>query len=203
MHLDLYILLLIYFILGAMAIFFINQRRTPPERKNNWLKFTTYFIMISLLFFSISIRILPIISLIIIISGCMEIFMLMFKTKQVLTGILALAVFSGVFYSFYLFSFLEQSYLYFTLFIVAVFDAFSQLTGQSLGKRKLVPTISPDKTVEGLAGGLIMAGLTAVAIRNAFSSVSGLSSPIPLLPFPFSLLPFPFSRFRSPAYPNP
>ncbi|MBO6517499.1 MAG: phosphatidate cytidylyltransferase [Bacteroidia bacterium] len=43
--------------------------------------------------------------------------------------------------------------LYFT---VVIFDSYSQLTGQLLGKRKLFPSISPYKTVGGLAfGGLV------------------------------------------------
>jgi phosphatidate cytidylyltransferase len=54
--------------------------------------------------------------------------------------------------------------------IVTVFDAFSQLTGQLFGKTKLVPTISPNKTWEGLIGGLA----SAILISMLFSSLIAL-----------------------------
>lgn len=41
--------------------------------------------------------------------------------------------------------------------VVAVFDGFSQVTGQLLGRHKLAPKVSPGKTVEGAAGGLLIA----------------------------------------------
>jgi len=166
MHLYLYVLLLIYFFLGAIATAIINKKRAPHLRKKNWLKFVIYFVIVSLLFFSILFNFFPIISGLIIASGCFELVRLIIKTKNIKTGILGLVVFSVAFFSFYSFSFLQQSFLFYTLFIVAVFDAFSQITGQFLGKRKLFPLISPDKTLEGLAGGFIMAGITAMAIRE-------------------------------------
>jgi len=46
--------------------------------------------------------------------------------------------------------------LLFTLFTVCAFDAFSQISGQLFGKRKICPHLSPNKTYEGLIGGLIM-----------------------------------------------
>ncbi len=45
---------------------------------------------------------------------------------------------------------------------VAAMDAFCQLWGKLLGKRKLCPHLSPGKTVEGLCGGL----LTTVAVAS-------------------------------------
>jgi len=46
--------------------------------------------------------------------------------------------------------------------VVAGFDGFSQVTGQMLGRRRLAPTISPGKTLEGVAGGLF--GALGIAI---------------------------------------
>jgi phosphatidate cytidylyltransferase len=43
------------------------------------------------------------------------------------------------------------------VFAVCTFDAFSQLSGQLFGKRKITPTISPNKTLGGLVGGATMA----------------------------------------------
>jgi phosphatidate cytidylyltransferase len=53
------------------------------------------------------------------------------------------------------------------LFVVtATFDGFSQVVGQWLGRRKLVPRLSPGKTVEGLLGGLAAAAAVAVLARQ-------------------------------------
>lgn len=53
------------------------------------------------------------------------------------------------------------------LFVVtATFDGFSQVVGQWLGRRKLVPRLSPGKTVEGLLGGLVAAAIVAVPVRG-------------------------------------
>jgi phosphatidate cytidylyltransferase len=55
------------------------------------------------------------------------------------------------------------AYLY---LVVAVFDGFSQVCGQLVGRRPLVPRLSPRKTVEGLLGGLAAALLVAVLARS-------------------------------------
>jgi phosphatidate cytidylyltransferase len=60
--------------------------------------------------------------------------------------------------------------------VVAGFDGFSQATGQLLGRHKLVPNISPGKTFEGAAGGILGGLGTAILAR----SVIGESSPASL-----------------------
>jgi phosphatidate cytidylyltransferase len=66
-----------------------------------------------------------------------------------------------------LFSFLSGKrlplYLY---FIVAVLDAYSQITGQLFGRHKLAPAISPAKTVEGSLGGILFTLIVAVIMRG-------------------------------------
>ena len=43
-----------------------------------------------------------------------------------------------------------------TIIGIWVSDTFAYLSGRMLGKRKLSPHISPNKTIEGFAGGLIV-----------------------------------------------
>jgi phosphatidate cytidylyltransferase len=52
------------------------------------------------------------------------------------------------------------------LFLVtAAFDGFSQVVGQWLGRHRLAPRVSPAKTVEGMLGGFVAAGVVAWATR--------------------------------------
>ena len=43
---------------------------------------------------------------------------------------------------------------------------FQYISGNILGKRKITPKISPNKTVEGLIGGIILTTLTATLLKN-------------------------------------
>lgn len=81
-------------------------------------------------------------------------------------------VFSSLFVPF-LFSFLilvrdfDPKWLLFLFFVVWASDTFAYFTGIAFGKRKLIPSVSPNKTVEGLVGGVI--GALAIAfIMNYF-----------------------------------
>jgi phosphatidate cytidylyltransferase len=51
-----------------------------------------------------------------------------------------------------------------SLLIVEIFDSFSLLGGRLIGKRLLVPKLSPKKTWEGLAVGLLAVGFSAFAL---------------------------------------
>lgn len=59
---------------------------------------------------------------------------------------------------------LDRKLLIIVLFIVSIFDGFSQLTGQLLGKIKILSYISPNKTVEGLIGGYLFSIISSVLI---------------------------------------
>jgi len=63
---------------------------------------------------------------------------------------------------FCLFGIGEQEIQSFTLLIVCSFDAFSQLSGQLFGKRKICPRISPNKTIGGTIGGTIVSMIVSV-----------------------------------------
>jgi phosphatidate cytidylyltransferase len=68
----------------------------------------------------------------------------------------------------------------FLVIVVQSSDVFQYLWGRLLGRRKLVPGISPSKTVEGLVGGVA----TACAIGVAFSWITPFS-PLQALGFAF------------------
>jgi phosphatidate cytidylyltransferase len=63
----------------------------------------------------------------------------------------------------------EGEFLIFCLFLVTwAADTGAYYAGTSLGRHKLAPDISPNKTVEGLAGGLIAAALAAFLAQSWF-----------------------------------
>ena len=52
------------------------------------------------------------------------------------------------------------------LILIELNDVFQRISGNILGKRKITPKISPNKTVEGLIGGIILTTLTATLLKN-------------------------------------
>lgn len=52
----------------------------------------------------------------------------------------------------------------FALLITWMSDTFAYLVGKSIGRTKLIPRVSPNKTVEGALGGLVAAALTGWAL---------------------------------------
>ncbi|MCO5219241.1 MAG: phosphatidate cytidylyltransferase [Thermomicrobiales bacterium] len=59
-------------------------------------------------------------------------------------------------------------WFFFALFITWMSDTFAYLVGRSIGKHKLIPRVSPNKTIEGALGGLAAASITAVLVVNLF-----------------------------------
>lgn len=56
-------------------------------------------------------------------------------------------------------------YLIFALVVVWTTDSGAYFTGRKLGKRKLWPEISPNKTVEGFVGGIVSAIVAAIIME--------------------------------------
>lgn len=60
------------------------------------------------------------------------------------------------------------AWLLFVIVVTWLSDTGAYLIGRLVGRRPLIPRISPKKTVEGLIGGLACAGLTAIIANAAF-----------------------------------
>lgn len=92
----------------------------------------------------------------------------------------ASSAFTGVFYVTVAFTsivFLRDAGKYFYLLVFLgpwVSDTFAYLCGRLFGKHKLIPEVSPKKTVEGSIGGIVFAGISyiiyAVVIKNFFDA---------------------------------
>ena len=68
---------------------------------------------------------------------------------------------------YYLYETREASiaYIILALVIVWVTDSGAYFTGRKIGKRKLWPEISPNKTIEGFVGGIVLAVIGAVIMQ--------------------------------------
>ncbi len=165
-----YLVILIYYLLGTIGIYFINRKKDPEARRKAWIKHVTYFFLTSLVFFSIAIKVnlFRYVAVVIIIAGFLELTNLYIKSgnRHSLFFVLSLLVLAMLSASFFFFSGMGQGLILFAFLILCIFDGFSQVTGQLLGKRKLFPAISPDKTVEGLIGGATVSILSALVFRN-------------------------------------
>ncbi len=167
-ELIIYLFVLFYFAVGAAAFGFISRRRTGAYKRNIWAKFFTYFIIIHVLFAGIWLGrpFFFVIALVISAAGYIELFRAArgAQGKRFLAG--SLLLYTAIVLPFLLFSNMDSGYLYFVFITVTVFDAFSQICGQIAGGRKLIPSVSPNKTVSGLAGGSIMSLFTASLLRS-------------------------------------
>ena len=93
---------------------------------------------------------------------------------------IAASAFTGVFYVTVAFTSIVWlrgigKYFYLLVFVGPwVSDTFAYICGRLFGKHKLIPEVSPKKTVEGAVGGIVFAGISyiiyALIIRNFFDS---------------------------------
>lgn len=170
MILTIYITILSYFLLGGIGFYFINRKLERQKARNNWVKYITYFIIIHVLFLNITLKpsafkYLGIVIMLVSTGEMIRIFWLSgFRKKRFFS--ISIVVFFLFCLGFFHFIRLNNQLILFTFLILSIFDAFSQLSGQLIGKHKIVPAISPGKTLEGLIGGVIIAIASSVLLHK-------------------------------------
>lgn len=170
MILTLYLIILSYFVLGGIPYYLVNRKKPKAGQRQSWIKYGVYFLIIHLLFCSIVFD--PVyfryLGVLIVVVGAGEILNLyrsVYPREGLFFGI-ACVVFVISALAFLGFTGLRQEWLLFTVVLLSVFDAFSQISGQIFGKTKLATHISPNKTVEGMLGGAIVAMGTGLLLRE-------------------------------------
>lgn len=163
-----------YFLIGAIAMAVINRRQDAAKRKENWTKYAVYLAIVGTLVSSIIYMQYSFVPLAVVIAlgGLYEIVRAQRSTGESNFRFTSLICYGLLSISFILFSGLNSSWVLYTYLAVFVFDGFSQISGQLLGRRKLIPSISPNKTVEGVGGGLVMTIFSLLITR----SLTGISS---------------------------
>ncbi|BDX38286.1 MAG: phosphatidate cytidylyltransferase [Bacteroidales bacterium] len=168
-----YITIIIYFFLGALGFYAINRKKSKEEALRNWTKYISYFVIINGVFFSITLNQLYFryLTIIIILIAAYELFNLFikseYKSPYFFGGSAIVLIIVSI--SFYRFSYLEKGTILFTFLVLSIFDSFSQITGQLFGRKKIIPTISPNKTLGGLIGGTAIALIGSILLNKVYS----------------------------------
>ena len=169
------LLLLALLILPLASRELCGVMRAAGIRTSTWL--TTLSSIAGVLSFSAAARSDdPLIAAALPATGAAVIFalsLLWFSRKQNVTGVLPAAggvllafVYLGLFLGF----FVALRHHYSAWLIVGIIlttkacDTGAYFTGRAIGRRKLIPWLSPGKTVEGLIGGLVLAGVIGAVL---------------------------------------
>jgi phosphatidate cytidylyltransferase len=155
---------LFFAIVGAIGMAIANRKATKEISKKRWLKYFIYILITIIIITSIGYNFFFWVSLIIALVCLMELVINNRKSNpQTLQMLLSFIIFLIVATGFLLYSrVFTWPFLLFIYFQVFIFDAFCQITGQLWGKHALAPSISPTKTIEGLAGGWICCIVAAI-----------------------------------------
>jgi phosphatidate cytidylyltransferase len=156
------------FAVGAVFMALANRRLSPSTARARWLKLAVFFLIVHVVLgvAALGRPWVTILMSLILAAGALELWRawsLMLVPRPLLlwplfvTGAaLALAVSWS----------LPSPTFAFIFLVTAACDGFSQVVGQLIGRRKLAPSVSPAKTVEGLAGGVFAAIVVALLVRG-------------------------------------
>jgi phosphatidate cytidylyltransferase len=159
------------FVIGGAAMYAAARHSDPLERKARRLKFATYFIITHFMILAASAGkpVFGVVAAALAAIGAVEIGKVTLQ-KRFSRAIIPVAACSCYFAAsagavLFAWKALPSTAVYVYL-IICVLDAYSQLTGQLIGRHALAPAISPNKTVEGAVGGALCAVVTAMVFRG-------------------------------------
>lgn len=171
---TIYLVILGYFVIGALGFYMINRKKSSLVARKSYTKFGTYFLIIHILFFSISFwpRIFHFWTLTIIGFGLFELVRLFINSGRRFAGFFYASISLFLFFSvgFYLYGYLDRNLILYGFLIVSIFDSFSQISGQLWGQKKILPVISPNKTVGGIVGGTLIALISGYMLTGLYDA---------------------------------
>jgi phosphatidate cytidylyltransferase len=159
------------FIIGAVAMHVANRHSKPQERRAQWLKAAGYFLIVHFMLFTASAQ-RPVFLVVVAILAAIGFVEIIIATAQrrpprIVAAFMAFSLYIAASTGTLLFVEISSpGTLVFVYLIICVLDAYSQLTGQLIGAHGLAPSVSPQKTIEGAAGGAFCAIVTALVFRD-------------------------------------
>jgi phosphatidate cytidylyltransferase len=162
-------------IVGAIGMAIANRKVDASTSRQRWLKYFVYILITVVVVTAIYFDYLWIVASLILLAGWYEIVKALVNSgkKRILFKIVSLFIYTITGTGFLIFSYELDSYFQLAVYLqVLMFDAFSQIAGQLFGKTKLVPKISPAKTVEGAFGGFVVCIITALAVLDLSSTIT-------------------------------
>jgi phosphatidate cytidylyltransferase len=155
-----------YFIIGFVMTHIASRRLEADKRKQRWIKYYVYVAIIYplLLIIHAGSGYFFVLATIIVLIGFFEIIMNYIRAVKMNLWLLFItpALYAWLAWGFLFFSLMDTQQVLLVTILVIAFDGFSQIIGQVFGKTKLI-SVSPNKTVEGLVGGLALTIVTALS----------------------------------------
>lgn len=159
------------FLLGALLMALAARRVDAATRRRRWLKFGVYFLIVHAVLGCAALGTpwLLGLALVILAVGAGELAAALRRIARrhgarVAPVALAYTLLGAGFVA--TLALLAPPQVLFLYFVIAAFDGFSQVSGQLIGRHRLVPRLSPGKTIEGLLGGACGALLIGWAVRG-------------------------------------
>ena len=152
------------FIAGAAGTWRATRRADPSRRRERWIKYAAYFLIVHAVILAVTLGppaalafFAPILAI-----GTIEVWRVARSRRTI-----ALAAYAAVALALGAFIWSAPAPIVMFVFVVtATFDGFSQIGGENFGRRPLAPIISPRKTIEGAAGGLLLAIAAGIFLRS-------------------------------------
>lgn len=158
--------IILFLCLGVGLILIINRKNSRQKQKDLWLKLGVYIVLVLLITSSLLFNFgFKAIAVSILLIGLYEMFKISKKSKPLVT-FLGIMIYSLLGFAFFRFAWhTPNNQKLFVYVLVLIFDGFSQLSGQLLGKHHPFRIISPNKTSEGIFGGFLALIATAYMMK--------------------------------------
>jgi phosphatidate cytidylyltransferase len=153
-----------FIVIGGLGMYFGNKKVESSVARQRWLKYAVYILLTSFVVVTIWFQFFLPIAILIILFGYYELTRTIYLNQGWWLAVFIYTLIAGGFL-FYAWTF-KTEFQFFIYLQILSFDAFSQVTGQLVGKTPITPRTSPTKTLEGLSGGIFFCVLASVLISN-------------------------------------